>query len=434
MDNSKTNGLKLGVVMPVFNRPKLVLEALNSIIRQTVLPQAVVVVDDGSTDDTLAELDRWLGNHTDVEFNIQIETLCHQGQAAARNAGVRKLGEVDLIAFLDSDDLWPEDYVERMVSVMRNEPDAVAVSCNMLATDLDGTRSKLHRFNAVVEETTWTLYRGLLPGPPVTVIRSSAFHDAGGFEPSLPCAEDYYLFLKLSLRGPWLFADGEPVITRSSNGPRKDQASQDGVLARAVQAHMLEFFATEIADEATFSGRNWRRRVAKMWYRAGCYLMERHKRMEATQAFGHACRIRPWHLRAWISMRRSDLFGGYRQSDLNIFPQLPFMGDRKGEVYRVATFLRQLTNKDDVILSQFAPELLTLFSERTVMEAEPANTAEPSRIDVDKAHYIIAPDEGARGPIGNLSADQSPLAVIADEGVNLPLMIFRLNASVPVLI
>ena len=92
----------VSAIVPTFNRSELVLDALESLVRQTHRQVQIVVVDDGSTDDTQAVLHRWSARHPD--FQIDIIHQENRGVAAARNAGLR-IAEGEFIYFLDSDDL-----------------------------------------------------------------------------------------------------------------------------------------------------------------------------------------------------------------------------------------------------------------------------------------------------------------------------------------
>ncbi len=95
------------VVIPTFNRSALVTRAINSVLSQTYPPSEIIVVDDGSTDDTPAVIQR---------FGERVRYLRQErgGASKARNYGVAEAAS-DWIAFLDSDDVWVEDYLCRML-------------------------------------------------------------------------------------------------------------------------------------------------------------------------------------------------------------------------------------------------------------------------------------------------------------------------------
>ena len=92
----------VSAIIPTYNNASLVQEAVESVLKQTYTPVECIVVDDGSTDDTLHRLEKF-------GSKITIVRQAHQGPAVARNAGIR-LAHGDYIAFLDSDDLWTVSY------------------------------------------------------------------------------------------------------------------------------------------------------------------------------------------------------------------------------------------------------------------------------------------------------------------------------------
>ena len=104
---------EVSVIIPTYNRRAMLLEAIDSVLAQSVTAFELIVIDDGSTDGTAEHLTR-LGK------TIRIERIEHSGPAAARNRGVA-LARAPLIAFLDSDDLWAPTKLERQLAFMRDE-------------------------------------------------------------------------------------------------------------------------------------------------------------------------------------------------------------------------------------------------------------------------------------------------------------------------
>ncbi|HKK19558.1 MAG TPA: glycosyltransferase family A protein, partial [Opitutales bacterium] len=116
---------EVAVVIPVYNRPTILLETLECVFRQTLLPRRVIVVDDGSTDNTADSAEAWLRSQDSI-VETSVIRLPKSTAAAARNAGFKMIGDVEYLAFLDSDDHWPTDFLERCVSALSKAPDAVA--------------------------------------------------------------------------------------------------------------------------------------------------------------------------------------------------------------------------------------------------------------------------------------------------------------------
>src|SRR5690349_18098469 len=102
----------VAVVVPVHNRPTVVLDALDSVARQSLPPQKLLIVDDGSTDTTAASVTRWLCDKS-LPFEARLLRQSNQGVSTARNAGLALAVGCGAVAFLDSDDIWPDDFLQR---------------------------------------------------------------------------------------------------------------------------------------------------------------------------------------------------------------------------------------------------------------------------------------------------------------------------------
>lgn len=129
----------VAVIVPVYNRGATVLEALDSVTAQTCAPQRLVVVDDGSTDDTAATVSQWIESRH-LSFAVALIRKPNGGVSSARNRGLHRIGNCQYIAFLDSDDIWPVDFLERASSVLAADPRAVAATADRQYIDrLSGT-------------------------------------------------------------------------------------------------------------------------------------------------------------------------------------------------------------------------------------------------------------------------------------------------------
>lgn len=110
----------ISVVIPAFNAERFLREAIESVLRQSLAPEEILVVNDGSTDGT-AELCRRMGAVTLID-------LPHGGVSRARNAGVAAAAG-DLIAFLDADDFWLPSKLEKQVQLLELQPEADIAIC-----------------------------------------------------------------------------------------------------------------------------------------------------------------------------------------------------------------------------------------------------------------------------------------------------------------
>ncbi|MEI6969988.1 MAG: glycosyltransferase family A protein [bacterium] len=111
----------VSIVVPTYNRSMLLPYALESTLRQTYRPIEVLVIDDGSTDETTALLDRWKREHEDAAFRVRLLSQSHGGAPAARNLGlIESRGE--FIQFLDSDDILCPEKTEASVNALKDTP------------------------------------------------------------------------------------------------------------------------------------------------------------------------------------------------------------------------------------------------------------------------------------------------------------------------
>lgn len=111
------SGIPVAVVIPAYNAGDFVAQTLQSVIDQTHKALEIIVVDDGSTDETASICRRFAA----ADPRIQILSTENRGVAAARNTGI-EASKADYIAFLDADDLWHPTYVERMLSALHPLP------------------------------------------------------------------------------------------------------------------------------------------------------------------------------------------------------------------------------------------------------------------------------------------------------------------------
>lgn len=206
-------------------------EALESVRRQTYGRVEVVIVDDGSPepDASVAAAAAYPGARV-----IRQEP---SGVAIARNVGVAATtGE--LIAFLDDDDRWHPERLERQVRSLSTSPGAVAGYCGMQSIDEDG-RVIVQADQVAVTSPVEIARRRTGIMLPNLMVRRDALESAGGFHPAIRLAEDLDLVLKLSQRGDFVFTDGALVDyrTHGANTTRRHRELCRSI-DRVVRLHM----------------------------------------------------------------------------------------------------------------------------------------------------------------------------------------------------
>lgn len=200
----------VSAVVPTYNRAQLIERALRSISGQSHPVDEIIVVDDGSTDDTAAVVSALPG----VRYHRQTNA----GASVARNTGVR-LAAGRYVAFLDSDDVWLPTHVERMVAAAEATGHQAAVyfaDCYFSAPGADDASTTLwaraglrpvspHELRA--DPTPWALMRLQPTMLQSAMIDRHAYLAAGGLDPLLRLRHDTSLFLTLAIGRAWCAVD-----------------------------------------------------------------------------------------------------------------------------------------------------------------------------------------------------------------------------------
>lgn len=182
----------ISIIIPTYNRSAFVVEAVQSALNQTYKNYEIIVIDDGSTDDTLERLAKY-------NDRIQLISQANKGVSAARNTGI-KASRGDLIALLDSDDLWMKEKLSIQVDFMQRN-----VGINICQTDEIWLRNGV-RVNPknIHKKYSGFIFEKCIPlciiSPSAVIIRKKIFDKVGLFDESMPLCEDYDLWLRASLK------------------------------------------------------------------------------------------------------------------------------------------------------------------------------------------------------------------------------------------
>jgi len=217
----------------------MICHTIDNIFQQTYSNFELIIVDDGSTDDTQATL-RQYGNR------IRVVTQNNAGPSVARNHGAR-VAQGEIIAFQDSDDLWKPTKLERQVALLERDRSVPCCLCNVVMRSSDGFTSFDHSLvRSRHDEGLWmnvteVLATRFLLFNQAAAIRRTAFEKVGGFPEDLKYLEDYDLPLRLSLEGPWVLIR-EPLVIYGQDSPISfsDQAKKDPVALRECELKIYE--------------------------------------------------------------------------------------------------------------------------------------------------------------------------------------------------
>lgn len=204
--------MNVSVIIPTYNYGRFIARAVSSALGQTLRPAEVIVVDDGSADDT-AEI---IAEFGDAVRYIRQENA---GVSAARNRGVRE-SRGGLIAFLDADDIWEPAKLEKQAALFLRDGQIGLVHCGMREFDTDtGGTIALHtegmEGEVADELLLWEKTAVNVSGSAIMVSRE-AFEAAGGFDERLRCGEDWDFCYRVARRYKVGFVR-EPLVNYRSH-------------------------------------------------------------------------------------------------------------------------------------------------------------------------------------------------------------------------
>ena len=205
----------VSVIIPTYNRGTWLSETVESVLTQSFADFELLVIDDGSTDDTASVMERFLS----VRYFRGNENL---GVSHARNEGLRHaVGRY--ICFLDSDDLWKKDKLKSQVEWMDQHPEYV-VSYTDEIWIRNGVRVNPMKKH---QKRSEDIFNDCLPlcivSPSSAIIKAELFDEIGSFDESLPACEDYDFWLRIAARYPFHFIPHKLIVKR---GGHADQLSR----------------------------------------------------------------------------------------------------------------------------------------------------------------------------------------------------------------
>lgn len=290
----------VGVVIPVYNRARSVVATLDSVARQTLLPARLVVVDDGSTDAIESTMADWLQRQTTLDDVVFLRQP-NQGVAAARNAGAARLADCRFVAYLDSDDAWPDDFLERTHAALLGAPDAVAATTDRYCIRLDGS-ARYHSLAEMFHQPALSFMKYDAGVVSCSLFRTEPIHRLGGFPRNLVAGEDAALFLRLSCLGRWLHVPGAPATIDRSTPRLLGEATSLSVKyhdghRRWAQVH--EDFLNDVGW-ARVPRRPAECILAQNWYRAGRELMRHGQTADVGDCYRRSLHWNAWNVKTWF--------------------------------------------------------------------------------------------------------------------------------------
>lgn len=199
--------MSVAIVIPTYNLKDHIERCLNSVMNQTVAPDEIIVVDDGSTDNTCELVEKY--------SSVTLIKQKNNGPASARNLGVQK-SKSEWIAFLDGDDEFlPTKIEEIKLKLQENLPENIVMIGNDQEEGVLGSefsKTLLHQYFDPSRNVYEQLLRGCFLSTASMIVRRNTFLEVGGMDTNLPSAQDYDVWLRLAQKGELVFIN--KVLTR----------------------------------------------------------------------------------------------------------------------------------------------------------------------------------------------------------------------------
>lgn len=279
----------VSVVIPAYNAAPWIAETLQSVLAQTLHDFEIIVVDDGSTDETAAVVAKF--------ERVRYLHKPNRGQASARNMGVHAaLGEY--IAFVDSDDLWSPEKLRLQMDLLR-QTGLAWIYCDACAID-DVTRGVLFTFSKVRHQFDGDVLEELfledfIPMP-TPIVKRQVFEQIGYFDESeaLRYVEDWDMWLRISARFP-IGLVRRPLAQYRVHAASGIQSIQPQTLYKA---HMQVIELAASRDPARLAPLK-NRAIVMMSIRIGQMLVRRNDLTRARELFAQAIRLAPGKIDAY---------------------------------------------------------------------------------------------------------------------------------------
>lgn len=328
--------------MPVYNRAEYLDEAIGSVLAQTYDHLELIVVDDGSTDESPAIVERWVAREAAAERNrVRLVRQTNAGPSAARNRGVRA-STAEYIAFCDSDDIQHPFRIAAQVAAIERTPNAgvvfgeistyrggEVVSERMLRnrrlgptrhdfqTELElafgpGTRLDAAGIPVPEQYQGCRVYAGWaasliaqmhLAWACCSMYRRSALEAVGGFDPSLQSYEDWHVSAMVSKRNELVFLDVPLLLYRLHEG----QLTND--MEMGVKAHLRVAQEMWRNDSAFYAAHKELvdRVIGSAHWRLATFHAERGDWSKAAEGFFRSVRANPRQKRAYVDLLKAAL-------------------------------------------------------------------------------------------------------------------------------
>ena len=201
------NCVYISIVIPLYNKQNSIAATLQSVLVQTYSNYEIIVVDDGSTDDSFSVAKQVIGER--LEVRGKVIQKANGGVCSARNRGIQE-AKYDYIALLDGDDLWDENYLAEQVKLIQDFPDAkmwgVSIAFIKHSQQTKWEQGMGEGYRGYVENYFGTSHNDLFCSSSV-VICKDVFDNVGYFDERIASSEDLDMWYRIILHYPIAFYD-----------------------------------------------------------------------------------------------------------------------------------------------------------------------------------------------------------------------------------
>lgn len=234
---------RFSVIMPLFNKERYVKKAIESVFTQTYRDFELIIIDDGSTDNSL-DVVKEVKSQEPRAKSVCVISQQNAGVAAARNNGVAA-SKGEYVCFLDADDWWEPTYMEEMDRLIQEYPDAGLYATNYIYYKPGNTRVWLDFMTGYLDYAHAYLIQPAMPvWTGAACMPRKVFDEMGGFPTGIKLGEDFLLWAKTALHYKVAFCE-KPLAYYNNNVPASLRATRN---LHAPEHHML-FHLDSIEDE-----------------------------------------------------------------------------------------------------------------------------------------------------------------------------------------
>ena len=272
--------MKISVIIPTFNRLDLLKRAIDSVLNQSIKPYDIIVVDDGSTDDTSEMIQQ-------KYKSINLIQQKNSGVSTARNNGIKN-AQGDWIALLDSDDEWEKNKLEEQVNKLTDNPKYEFCHTNeiWIRNGIRVNQKKRHKkYGGFIFDKCLDICR---ISPSSVLFNKNILNHVGWFDEKLPVCEDYDLWLRITADYEILFID-KPLIVKY--GGHNDQLSNS---VEAIERFRIKALQS-LLENSDLSKNNRIHAIEMIIKKLNIYLKGLVKRKKHDEAKKVAEKIKVWN-------------------------------------------------------------------------------------------------------------------------------------------